>query len=604
MILAIAAALADEPVEVWPEEAGYAETQPMPGVALSDPPEWCTDAGPLSRSDAAWCGSVPKVCTGLQESCKKTPVPEVKRSTPQPRRVAAPPQEAQFVVVGGQRVLLGVLVGLVLMAVAGWFFGPKEDLPELTEKDEGPGSAPAPVFVPRREDELLAAARRAVQDGRHGEALLLLRAAVVRALERSGTLAADPGRTDRETVRALASEPELAAPVKVVASALERQRYAALPVDRQTLDAAFSATQRILTRLGMVAVLLGIGVAHAGPADQEHLQRWLQDNGFAAAPATDFSEDSGLFLWVPSGWTTESDVARARLAAEKGAAVLVVADADVLAMFPEVEGLGQAKGTIAPPDAKADAFTLPRPTWTFDGVPADSVLLVDSAGEPVAVRAHVGAGELVFFGNPHFFDDASLLDATNAAVLGKLLRGFESRHPVVWVLTLEAPAGTPLRSMVAAGLGPILAQLGLVWAFWAWSRGRRFAGPVGVLDDARRDFRGHLDAVASLYRAVNATRSGAAASIGRSFHLLRERTRAPEAALVAAVADRSGESRERVATLFSLARRILGDPGGLSGGADHPVQEELWTLVERTRRRDGSAASPHGSRRSRPRSAG
>jgi hypothetical protein len=511
---------------------------------------------------------------------------------------------AQPITLGAQRVMLGVMLGLALLAVIGWFFGPKEEETEIGERETGPSPAPSPVFVPRREDELLAAAQRAGRDGRPGEALMLLRAAIVRALERSGTLTADPGRTDRETVRALASDPELAAPVRVVASALERQRYAALPVDRPTLDAAFSATQRVLTRLGMIVVLLGIGVAHAGPADHEHLGDWLEANGFFNSVVSDFPEDPELLVWTPDTWTTATEVARARLAAERGSTVFVAADADVLSLFaPEVDELVPARGGIVldlgtPP---SEPLALPSPLWTFTGKSGTN-LLVDGAKRPFAVIYTLGAGEIVLFGSPHVFDDASLLVPANAAALGRVFRQFG--HPAVRVLSLTAPSATPLRAMVAAGLGPVLLQLGLIWAFWAWSRGRRFAGPVAVLDDSRRDFRGHLDAVATLYRGVNATRSGAAASIGRSFHLLREHTRAPDVALVSAVADRSGYTRERVATLFSLARRIVGDPNGASPGADHPVQEEMWTLVERTRRRDGSAASPRGSRRSKARSAG
>ncbi|MES2639078.1 MAG: DUF4129 domain-containing protein [Myxococcota bacterium] len=569
-------------------------------IPLAEAPRWCERPPRLDWRDAEWCDRVPPGCEGLTQACERH-VPEIKSAgfDAAPRLTRPPTIDLSTCAGGGGYVILGLLLGLVVMAVASWLFGPKDarDAPV----DAGGADTPvgAAVRVARSEDELLVAARQAVEGGRFAEALLLVRAAIVRALERSGTLPADPGRTDRETVRALAAEPGLAADVKVVASALERQRYASLPVDRRTMDAVLDAGRRVLTKVGVLVVLFGVSIAQAGPADHDRLVDWLEQHDVTVEETTEFPEDGDIVIWMPDAWWDGEGAARARHSARLGAIVIVVGDATTLALFDEdVGGWTQAALPVRPDPTLAEGAPLDVPAAWKAGAAPGRVLFVDKDGAAVGLELPVGedGGALRLVGVPNLLDDAALLSAGNAAALGALLDESRDRH--VTIVRLEDGAANPLRMVLAAGLGPALAQLLVLWLVWAWARGRRFAAPVPAPDEARRDFRAHLDAVAALYRGVGASRAGLAAVASRTLHVLRERTRANESGLAEAVAARTGEPPERVADLVKRARAAA-DPSAPAGDADLDLQEELWKLAERTKSggKIRSARSPRGSRR-------
>jgi hypothetical protein len=569
---------------------------------LANAPRWCERPPRLDWRDAEWCDRVPPNCEGLTKACDRH-VPEARSAGSEGslRSSMRPPTvDLSTCAGGGGYVILGLLLGLVVMAVASWLFGPK-DATDAPVETGGGADAPvgAAVRVARSEDELLVAARQAVEGGRFAEALLLVRAAIVRALERSGTLPADPGRTDRETVRALAAEPGLAADVKVVASALERQRYAALPIDRRTMDAVLDAGRRVLTKVGVLVVLFGVSIAQAGPADHDRLVAWLEQHDVTVEETTEFPEDGDIVVWMPDAWWDGEGAARARHSARLGAIVIVVGDATALALFDEdVGGWSPAALPVRPDPTLAEGTPLDVPAAWKAGAAPGRVLFVDMDGAPVGVELPIGeaGGALRLVGIPNLLDDAALLSAGNAAGLGALFDESRDRH--VTVVRLEDGAANPLRMVLAAGLGPALAQLLVLWLVWAWARGRRFAAPVPAPDEARRDFRAHLDAVAALYRGVGASRAGLAAVASRTLHVLRERTRANEAGLTEAVAARTGEPPERVADLVRRARAAA-DPNAPAGDADLDLQEELWKLAERTKSggKTRSARSPRGSRR-------
>lgn len=565
-------------------------------AALAEVPDWCLHPGRLDRHDAAWCASVPAGCEGLTEACAK----DADRVAPQ--RAASPIADLSGCASGGGYMILGLVLGLMALAVTSWFFGPKDTSEPARDNDPTVTTRPGlPARLARSEDQLLSAARIAVENGHFGEALLFVRAAIVRALERSGTLPVDPGRTDRETVRALSDQPELAAAVKIVAGALERQRYAALPVDRRTMDSALDAGLRVLARVGFLVVVLGVAVAEAGPADQDRLVDWLAQNDWDVVEATEFPQGNGVVIWMPGPWPDANGAARARLSAESGNTVIVVGDAETMALFGEDLGeWAHATGPVrfVSPDL-VDMAPVTVPAAWKAGVVSELAFLVDGEGASVGVDIPVGEldGKLLLVGLPNLLDDGALVSAPNARTVGEILdhTGWEQ---AVTVVRLDDTAVNPLRLLLLAGLGPALAQLFALWAVWAWARGRPFAVPVPAPDHAQRDFRAHLDAVAALYRGVGASQAGLAAVSGRVLHLLRERTRADDAGLAAAVAERTGEPPHLVAELLARARAAM-EPNAPPSAGDLDLQEELWKLVERTRRSGTSTSRrlPRASRR-------
>lgn len=214
--------------------------------ALVGEAAWCATRRPILLPSTRWCTAVPEDCTVMAEWCSEAPLDAFAGRAGPPQGA---PSESRPVVPNAAPLpwlapaLLAVLaIGAAWLVFAAWRDqrGPGEVLPEGNAPGPGPGPGPEPAdgdvaeVLPVTTEPL--------------EVLLLrLRRGALLALSRSGLLALEPGRTDREYVAALDRGRD-ATDLAVLVRAIELVRYARRPVPGPLADAAVQAGQRLQRR--------------------------------------------------------------------------------------------------------------------------------------------------------------------------------------------------------------------------------------------------------------------------------------------------------------------------------------------------------------------
>lgn len=578
-------------------------------------PDWCERAQALGPDDRRWCSSPPPDCPAFEKACAATRTasasggcggePERGRAEPEPVPlpdvpvgvVALPGCEAAIGGLGWGA--LGVVLALVVLALLRRVAAPGDEAGEggeLARLEEPEGG---PVVQPDGGD-WLAAARRAADAGRLGEALLLARAAAVRGLESRGRLDPDPSRTDREVLRGLANDPATRDDLRVVMGALERVRYAGGSVDRGTVERALTAAAKVLARLSVVGLLsLLAAPAHASPKDHDLLVPTLRAAGVEVLESDHIDADAGTQLWFPGSSWTDAELELAVAAAEEGASVVIVGT--TFAASLPLEGVvftGACSGVIRPVVwlggvAAWPPLRLPPRSGTCVQAPLGSSLLLDEQGGAAATEIAVGDGFLVLVTVPALFEDASLLHPDNRAALVALL-ALKAEVPVTLVTpTLRTPPAT--EQVMAAGFTAFILQLGLLWVLWAWRGGRSFAPRVAPMGGQNRHFTDHLAAVARFFRARGSSEVGFVAVSRRALLRLERLAGVGGEALAPRVAARTGQPLDLVSRLIDRARAAPDSPGADTSEHLYLV-EALWKLVTLMQ----TANSPHSPGPSKP----
>jgi hypothetical protein len=159
--------------------------------------------------------------------------------------------------VGAIAIALVVLVVLrLVLGALGWRRGRRR--PERTVEER-----PVEVLavnggdVPEMPSEdLLSAARRALAEGRWGEAVLLARGAALRQLGDIGRIRLHRSRTDREYLRTVRTDPDVHQPLGEVMRAAEQHRWGGFAVGREVAAHVIRAAERILRVAGAVVLLV------------------------------------------------------------------------------------------------------------------------------------------------------------------------------------------------------------------------------------------------------------------------------------------------------------------------------------------------------------
>ncbi|GDX82127.1 hypothetical protein LBMAG42_39380 [Deltaproteobacteria bacterium] len=581
-------------------------------------PDWCAEDAELrlSAADAGWCEHVPPACPGLKRACaelnaraerpsggcneatdRKPEEPPVKVERP-----AAIPAAAELPAAVGQGLGWGLLGLALVMVILGLLRRRGEDAGDdaVATAIAESGQLPPQIGAAPEGGDWLLAARRAAEAGRIAEALLLARGAVVAALEARGALAPDPGRTDRELVRGFGSEPGTQAGLRVLVTAIERVRYAGGRVDRETVDRALTAAARIVAGSAVVLIALCSSIARAEPSDRELLAPLLTSHGLVVTSGTTLQPTGGALVWEPDAWTTQEEMDQAIEAARAGDTVFVFGRA-AAAML---EGVGVRDGGAAHVPLRGEPGMSRRDLWPELHLPKGarqlegegSALLRDAAGEPVAVELLFDdVGVFVVVADDHLLDDASLLHNENVDTLLGILALPEGSSVVIVSPAISAP--TAQDQVIQAGFGVAVVQILLLWGLWSWSRGRRFAGRLGLVEATPRDFTAHLHAVARFYRVSRSSHVGFAAVSQRALAQLRRITATDDAALATAIAARLGEDAHFLQNLLDRAHAAAADPNGPSTDDEPWLTETLWNLVLRLQSHTTSPNSQRSSER-------
>ena len=533
---------------------------------------WCVSPGEqLFPWEREWCTAIPPDCPGLEARCAEEQSQGCgDQNLEMPDSDLSAPLAWTSQVVQG--VAIAIAVALVLGAVVAFLrLRPPPDpklpapLPARPEK----GSPDVEVAVQAGPDPL-GEARAAFARGEVGLAVMLLRAAVLATLEQRGRLVLHPSRTDREYVRELAGKPEVE-PLREVVRVVEQQRYAGVKLSVEGWERALAAAAKLLAPLLLFTLCTQ---AAARVLDHKLIVPIFSSMGYEIS--------SGA---LPEAYSDSLLIANIGDSEQLTSVVSWVTEGNrALVVIPRGEGLPTgltAGASTGPAMAMVGDSPVRLPHKPYELIGSPSALLYSEDDKVIAVVLQQGEsdGVLAVVALPGLLDDASLLHLGNLRLLRWLVDALGG-GPLTVLAEAEPPSPSPLAALARAGLLPLLGQGMAIFALAIWWKGRRFAAPRNPPEHRRRDFREHLQAVAAIYRGADAQHLSFAAYASWALAFLRQRTRAEDGELAAAVARRTGLPLERVERILRNARDASGRPDTGHSQAELSMQEELWEIIE------------------------
>ena len=456
---------------------GVALAKPTPS-ALDDPAyTFCHDPSQVPEDARDWCelldGLPRDRCPALREACESGTFgvrpqagcnqdrPEQSEGQPADRLAAEPerpPQrdpfegcdyDADTLQALARWMMAFFVAALVLVLVRAFWatFGGRrsrepEPEPQLVEEEDDAAEA-LPDVPDLPSDDLLAAARRALAEGRLGEAAMLARGASLRHLGKAARLKLHRSRTDREYVRSLKADPELQGDLRTVVRAVERHKWGGNPLTPGVASEALAAAQRLLQVVA--AVWLGFALLGASAAHAQSYERYalygdaalltvLENHGYDAGwrlrSLLDLDDKvDALVLDLTFVSPTDAQWDHLREWTRSGHVLVVAGDAsrwieplgtrDTLMSYGVTELRAPLAGLGLPtprwPDGAVYAFNGGEP-WvaaTHDGVFAGGVVSVVDYGE----------GVVVGIADPRLLWNGAFVDPPDLLVLGKSLGG-------------------------------------------------------------------------------------------------------------------------------------------------------------------------------------
>jgi hypothetical protein len=406
------------------------------------------------------------------------------------------------------------------------------------------------------------------------------RAAVLAVLEQRGRLVLHPSRTDREYVRELSQKPEGEA-LREVVRVVEQQRYAGLGLSAERWERALAAAAKLLAPLLLLVLCTQ---AAARVFDHKLLLPAFSSMGYDIrnGELPEDYEDELLLANIQDAEQLNSIVA---WVTEGNRALVVI---PVGGELPAGLKAGASTGP-ALPMAGDSPIRLPQKPYELVGSEMAILYSEDDKVIATVLRPGDSDGILGVVALPGLLDDASVLHLGNLRMIRWLVDAMGG-GPLVVLAEAEPPSPSPLAALARAGLLPLLGHGIVAFGLAVWWRGRRFAAPRNPPDHRRRDFREHLQAVAAIYRGGEAQQLSFAAYATWALAWLRQRTRADDGELAAAVARRTGLPAERVERVLRNAREAVNRPESSNNEADLFMQEELWEIVE-VMKKGGSSPS-------------
>lgn len=506
--------------------------------------------------------------------------------------------------------LLGVL--LVALAIAVWRTLGSARLEQQASKPVVFSGTDEPVRAARRSGEgdvarLWAQAERAASASRFEEAVATLQAALVHALRISGKLHVSPALTNGDYLRALRTDPTLHGPVREVFREVEAVQFGGAEANEALYRKVFARVQPIVTRAlsALVLLLLCFGQVSCGSGlfkgdfhGSAHglgvLTRLLNEQHTTVRrrlrPLDELEPDVGSILVVGEQpgevWSKLFEFASA------GGTLIITAESDDLEEASHTRYLPSSySGKLAwlpvgfePAQFELSAvcehaLELPPPQRARDRTFATANM------RPYVAERGYGAGRLLFFADEDFLSSASLSLGDNAFFVTSLLR-----RPGQ-VLELVGPwtgggSTSAFSSLFKAGLGVLLAQLGLFAVVFGWHGGVRFGSPLDPVAPRRRAFRDHVLALGASYRRARATRFALATYGSWLTERLRDRVSPQQPIglidLAGRVATRVGQPESELVLLLAETRDAQDDAAHAKpSAADLSTLEKLETVTLR-----------------------
>lgn len=645
---------------------GQAEAEADHALASSSY-RFCHEAGLDADQLDAWCDvldSIPEDrCPGLRASCAGAePVPSTgcndegssgggAEGEKGLAKAPEPPDEPwsmdwsapdlSFLGLVGQwlmALLVAAGIGGLLFVLWRRFGVGSDGAPELDDVevlvsavDEAELDEALPDVPSAPSNDLLAMARRALDEGRPGDAVVLARGAALRRLGELGRLRLHRSRTDREYVRLLARvEDQGEVPqggsdeLQVVVSMAERFRFGHQEPPSSAAADALAAAGRLLGGLVVMAMLVlapteasAQAVSRYRPYGDAAFADLYRIHGYEVRwrlrSLEDLDDDDADLLVIDAAAVMPSveDWDAVRTWVERGHVVFVLGDATGAfpelgitkrSMSGEVFASGPARLADLAPPVLPDPFSvyeLPRSAPDPDGtVGSPEVWFEDGSGGAVVVAMRVGDGAVLSAADMRFGDNISLSIPANEELLGELpligqaQRGWPIATPPRAQLAMRPSlvsdsnaAQNPFLSLARAELLPFLLQFLLLWTVVALWKG----WPMGPLRDppqrGRIRFADHVEALGERYERLRASRYALRAYAGLWLQRL-----GPKGLTLAATA--SGMGREEAASFVSELESLVeetddqGDiarPSAREAQADIERMEVLWRMVEHSR---------------------
>ncbi len=602
------------------------EPEPHP---LDDPSfAFCHRAGVDAELAKPWCDRLDEIpkdrCPGLHETCAGAVAPPTTGCQPTPtggegngRDLAAEPERPreEWELPSGLPDLAGVgevlrwvmallVAGLVLwllrIMIARFGRPASPQAPRVVVDvvvDEAALDEALPEVPSAPSDDLLQLARRALDEGRAGDAVVLARGAALRRLGERGALRLHRSRTDREYVRALEGEPRDA--LRLVVAMVEVFRFGRQAPPTNAAREALAAAERILR---MSAVLFALFVADSAwasrhdPEGDASLRELFAQRGYDVRwrlrPLDQLVDeeragDAADALLIDTSAVGVDDWDAIRGWVERGH-VLVIVGSPIEA-FPELGRVVSVDvdSVALSTDAQRAGLGVPR-------LPGDDLMafswhsgegfVTSPDGDPV-IAVNLGSGVLVAIADPRLVMNAAFAVPSNADLVGELLlagqalRGWPLATPITLqlatrvVATSESQPNNPFESIARAELLPFVLHFLWLWMVVAMWRGTAFAARRDPPEAGRIRFADHVEALGARYRQLKA-----GSHVYRAYADLQLQRLGSSGLIHAAMA--AGQSRAQAeATVAEIERRVA-DPSDPGDGDDLARLDELWRLVQ------------------------
>jgi hypothetical protein len=582
---------------------------------------FCSDARYRIPSDERPLCSLSRLardrCPGFEQACGRAAAAGRRYSDAAQRRQAASTPSAPsslakllfWVLIVGGTVALAFALARALV----WRRQPAEAVAVQPGAEPVPAGLEAPDASRAETDvaRLLARARAAAERQAYEQAVTDAYTALLLCLGDRGLVDIRAWRTNGEYVRGLADHPDTQRTLRAVVGDVERIHFGAQRATRAVFD---QVLRRVTTIVGTGLFVLGMAGLVAGTTGCEKLlqgregtEDWARSPGGDAAiqdlltafgrsvhrrvrAVDEVRDDVNVVLVLApqpdEAWTVLRDWAAS------GGTLVVATDLPfwlgehARRVRSPCRSLSDLTAYYRSPELYAEArLHLPsQATLEVNTLEAWTVLQCDR--RPVVAGLVWDAGQVLVVADPALFSNAALLVKDNALFwFGMLDPGAGSLEILDdWT---GSCAATPLESLRAAGVAPVMVQL-LLWLvlFLLW-RGL----PFGRLQDSpthgRRSFADHVRAVGLVYHKAGATRLVLGAYAGWALDRLRERTHPGRGdsliALAQAVAERTGRPETQVMRVLVEARSARDEPDPTESSVeDFAIMRKLEALLQET----------------------
>jgi hypothetical protein len=621
-------------------------------VIEDDPYRFCHTPGVEAGSAREWCDLLddapPDRCKGLRETCAGAPdknevdpweamrgctagdrpardfsKPEAPREPVEAMQCQQQPPPQAGAASAILRWVIAILVAVALLLLLRLVWQWVGSLAPRDKKLAAAATARVEVVVTADDvpelpsDDLLSAARRALAEGRTGEAVLLARGAALRRLGEAGKVVLHRARTDREYVRSVRKDPEIEAPLRDVVRAVEIWRWGGRLVSADVAKGAIDAVERIVAKLGAAALLLlaieqDAAANRYGPYGDAALHPLYEEAGYDVSwrlrGLRALGEGDGPHVLVLDIDAVELDPEdhEALRAWVTGGGLLVVGG-DSTAVFPELGEIAGTTGLEGDTDALLELATvfgsavrrtsaaprdLPVPAWPMgpdrwfrapQGTAWIEADFPEGPAKPVVVAFGLGEGAVIAFADDLLLRNAALVAPSNEAFL--VLAPYAAHDvgfvdlPVPAAVQLATRAGSdadnPWQSLQKAHLLPLVLQIMLVSGLVVLWRGWPFAPLRDPPEEGRIAFADHVRALGVRWMRVGASRR--ALSAQARLWLTRLGAQGLEAA-----ARRSGRDAAAAHEWVMDLEEAAANPGGPNKPTDLERMEELWKITQRS----------------------